>query len=209
MGDVLAVPRVRPARLGRFHALHSVPPQTRPRPLLPPRRLDPRRPHRERAGRPAVASRRLPRPAAGPAPLRLRTRRPLRRGGRRIMTHPDPACSAGTHGDTWWYYTRYGCRCPTAVNAAKTLWREASAARHRRAADGAPCPEAMSKRRLPDVDPVSVERACAGQPHLLTVAERAQAVALLTRLGLSARQIAARLGVSERTVVRHRKATTP
>ncbi len=120
--------------------------------------------------------------------------------------NPDGACPAGTHGDTWWYYTRYGCRCPAAVAAARTLWREASAARRGRAA--APHPQAMSKRRLSDVDPVSVERACAGQPHLLTVAERAQAVALLTRLGLSARLIATRLGVAERTVIRHRKANT-
>jgi len=65
-----------------------------------------------------------------------------------------------------------------------------------------------SKRRTPDVDPVSVERACAGQPHQLTVAERAKAVALLTRAGYSARNIATRLGVAERTVVRHRKANT-
>src|SRR6266508_2406568 len=118
----------------------------------------------------------------------------------------DGAWPAGTHGDTWWYDTRYGCRCPTAVAAAKTLWREASAARRGRAA--APHPQAMSKRRLSDVDPVSVERACAGQPHQLTVAERHQAVALLTRLGLSVRLIATRLGVAERTVIRHRKANT-
>ncbi len=57
------------------------------------------------------------------------------------------------------------------------------------------------------MDPVAVDRACAGElpAGRLTVSERTAAVSRLTRSGLSARQVSARMGVSPRTVVRARR----
>lgn len=58
------------------------------------------------------------------------------------------------------------------------------------------------------VDEIAVQRAMRGQPVRLTPAERREAVHRLTRAGLSAAQIAARLRVAQRSVVRHRAAST-
>jgi len=63
------------------------------------------------------------------------------------------------------------------------------------------------RARVVEVDPVAVQRACAGQLPAggLTVRERTTAVSRLTGSGLSARQVGARIGVSPRTVVRARR----
>lgn len=57
------------------------------------------------------------------------------------------------------------------------------------------------------VDAVLVERAVAGRPVELNPGERAEVVRLLTARGLSARQIADRVGCSQRQVVRDRATT--
>lgn len=57
-------------------------------------------------------------------------------------------------------------------------------------------------------DPIAVERAITGEwprPPLRPI-ERHLAIARLDRLRLSAREIAERLGIAERTVCRHRAA---
>lgn len=60
-------------------------------------------------------------------------------------------------------------------------------------------------RRSDDVDEVAVDRAMYGDHAVrLNVAERRRAVATLTALGYTAHQIADRLALSQRTVVRHR-----
>ena len=58
-------------------------------------------------------------------------------------------------------------------------------------------------RRLP-VDPVAVERAVSGFPVRLTVPERLLAIKQLTANGLSANEIAAQLGLAQRSVTRYR-----
>lgn len=55
------------------------------------------------------------------------------------------------------------------------------------------------------VDPVAVERAAWGDRVYLRPIERRAVVQLLTRRGLSARAIAERVGISSRTVERHRR----
>jgi WhiB family transcriptional regulator, redox-sensing transcriptional regulator len=66
---------------------------------------------------------------------------------------------------------------------------------------------ASAPRRVIEADPVAVERACACElpAGRLTIRERTAAVSRLTRSGLSARQVSARIGVSPRTVVRARQ----
>lgn len=103
-------------------------------------------------------------------------------------------CSNDVHGDTKRAY-RAGCRCPEAVEAVRTNWR-------RRRARGFLL--RGPKSRDPIVDEIAVERACNGDPVTLTVAERAEAVRLMTAKGMTARQIAERLRMAERTVVRYR-----
>ena len=58
-------------------------------------------------------------------------------------------------------------------------------------------------RRL-EVDPVAVERAIGGERMRLTVPERIAATQRLTATGLSANEIALRLGVASRSVTRYR-----
>lgn len=58
-------------------------------------------------------------------------------------------------------------------------------------------------RRL-EVDPIAVERAVLGERMRLTVPERHEVIQRLTASGLSANQIADRLGVAQRTVTRYR-----
>lgn len=57
-----------------------------------------------------------------------------------------------------------------------------------------------------DVDEVAVERACAGERVRLSSEERHLAILRLTEQGLSAREIARRIGVTGRSVTRHRGA---
>ena len=68
----------------------------------------------------------------------------------------------------------------------------------------------MSRRRNDDIDPIAVERRCAGDHTVpLTQAEAAEAFARLEVRGLSASEIADRLGVSERAVGRWRAGARP
>jgi DNA-binding NarL/FixJ family response regulator len=60
------------------------------------------------------------------------------------------------------------------------------------------------KSRDPNIDEVAVERAMAGDWVTLTLAERAEVVRRLTDRGLAAHEIARRLRVAPRTVVRYR-----
>jgi hypothetical protein len=60
-----------------------------------------------------------------------------------------------------------------------------------------------SRHRNVTVDPVAVERACAGEAIRLTQPEVTQAVERLRRAGLSILQTAIRLRVAPRTVSRH------
>jgi FixJ family two-component response regulator len=60
------------------------------------------------------------------------------------------------------------------------------------------------KSRVVEVDEIAIERAMHGDPVRLTCRERGLVVQTLTERRLSARAIAARLGVSERTVERYR-----
>ncbi|ROO51048.1 regulatory LuxR family protein [Micromonospora sp. Llam0] len=95
------------------------------------------------------------------------------------------SCIAERHG-TAWMYRRWGCRCPDAVAARRA---------HRNA----------GRTVSTDIDPVAVQRAIRGdlnQP--LTLAERAAAVAQMTAAGCTSQLIADRLGIDQRTVVRHR-----
>lgn len=106
---------------------------------------------------------------------------------------PD-ACTASTHGG-YRAYRYHGCRCPEAVEYMRARWRRKRPAGIR-----------SGKPRNPDVDTVAVDRAIGGDRSvLLTVQELNLAVAELTRRGQSARAIAVRLGVSDRTVTRHRR----
>lgn len=101
-------------------------------------------------------------------------------------------CTAPHHGRRHAYGPNR-CNCPSAV----------SRRRHRRRY----IPGRASNRRGPryGVDPVAVDRAVDGDQSLrLTVAERHEAIARLTRQGWSAARIAVHLGCTPRTVCRHR-----
>lgn len=104
------------------------------------------------------------------------------------------SCSATIHNTTW-AYRKYGCRCPDAVTAMRSMWADR-----------------RNRNRVPprslEVDEIAVERACHGEPLPLTYAERAEAVRKLTGQGHSARAISARIRLSQRTVVRYRKRLT-
>jgi DNA-binding NarL/FixJ family response regulator len=83
-------------------------------------------------------------------------------------------CTGTRHG-TGWARQRHGCTCPEAIAA-------------RRAQRGQPV---RSRHRPGRVDPE-------------LTAERIAAVERLTRYGHTASQIAERLGIAQRTVVRYR-----
>jgi DNA-binding NarL/FixJ family response regulator len=102
---------------------------------------------------------------------------------------PDPTCIAIQHG-TYNAYRRHRCRCPDAVTAARARWRARPPRRR------PPPPE-------PYIDPIAVERACAGDPVRLTTDERRTAIAHMHQRGVQVRTIARRLQISERTVHRH------
>lgn len=88
-------------------------------------------------------------------------------------------------------YDHYGCRCHPCTNAkrvAMQMWRRN-----------------QPPREAEPVDDIAVERALNGTypGQLLTYKERAAAVALGERRGLSHLEIARRMQLSDRTVVRY------
>lgn len=103
-------------------------------------------------------------------------------------------CAAERHG-TRRAYTHYGCRCPEAIDAMRSRY----AARRPGGTRTGP------RSRDPHADPVAVARAVMGDRTVyLTVLELGLAIAELGRRGYSAKVTATRLGVSDRTVTRHR-----
>lgn len=109
----------------------------------------------------------------------------------------DPTCTATRHGTTYHAYRQHRCRCPAAIADMRTEWRrQKDPNRQRRWTNGA------------DVDNIAVARATHGDRSIrLTAAERAAAVHRLTNQRRSQRWIADQLGISTRTVVRHRTRT--
>lgn len=107
---------------------------------------------------------------------------------------PDPTCTATRHGTTYHAYRQHGCRCPAAVDHMRAEWRrQKNPNRQPRWANGH------------DIDTVAVHRATGGDRRIhLTAAERGAAIHHLTRQRRSQRWIAEQLGISRRTVVRHR-----
>lgn len=69
-----------------------------------------------------------------------------------------------------------------------------------------PSTGAWAARRAAPMDEIAVQRAMRGHRVHLTPSERAEAVRRLTAQGRSAAEIAGRLGVAQRSVVRHRAA---
>lgn len=111
--------------------------------------------------------------------------------GSAAPTAPD--CTAVRHC-TLTAYRRWRCRCPEAVSAARATF--VSRRVHGRGGH--------SRIRRTEVDPIAVERAIGGDPVRLSCPERSEAIARLTAAGLSANQIAERLGVASRSVTRYR-----
>lgn len=96
-------------------------------------------------------------------------------------------CAARRHG-TRNAYKRLGCRCPEARQVMRPVWRQRPS-------------------RAVQADPIAVQRTCSGhRPTTLHRSERAAAIQDLHDRGLSAREIAALVGVAKRTVERHRAA---
>lgn len=116
-----------------------------------------------------------------------------------VVDRDGTVCAAKRH-NTRWAYARYRCRCPQAIRAngrQKRAWLT-----RKRAGVARPLPWPYGD----DVDEIAVERACRGERLPLNTAERREAVARLTRLRLSAGQIAARTGLGHRSVQRHQAA---
>lgn len=98
--------------------------------------------------------------------------------------------------------------CPDAIADRRRITRAKNAAR------AAAAPRGAYRNRLgrhlrhdPEPDWAAVERAVAGErPEVLTAAERAAAIDRLDACGLSAREVAVRLGMTVRTVQRRRAA---
>lgn len=112
-----------------------------------------------------------------------------------------PECTATVHRPTRWSYVKYRCRCPETVAVMRADRREREQLYRRRT------PNLRARKRHSDyIDEIAVERACYGDVVELTVEERREAVRRLIARGLSARQVAARLGVTSRTVNRARLA---
>ncbi len=112
-------------------------------------------------------------------------------------------CAAAVHRPTRYSYRR-GCRCPETVEAVRATYR----ARYDQVRKPNP---RWCARRSTYLDEIAIERACYGDRVELTVQERAEAVRVLWRRGLSAKQIGEVLGVSMRTAQRyiHRLGTNP
>jgi transcriptional regulator with GAF, ATPase, and Fis domain len=106
-------------------------------------------------------------------------------------------CTAEKHG-TAWTYQRYGCRCREAIADKRGLWGVWQSRNRSGVVQGG-----HLKHR--DVDPMAVERAARGDRTIRHgTAERVLVVQALTAAGLSAAQIARRLGVAPRSVCRIR-----
>jgi hypothetical protein len=103
-------------------------------------------------------------------------------------------CNATRHG-TLTAYTVDGCRCPDAVETKRAYAREWAANRR-----------ACGTTAARGVDELAVDLAVAGHPMALRPVERTAAVAQLDRYDLKDWQRAERLGVSRRTILRHRAA---
>jgi hypothetical protein len=71
--------------------------------------------------------------------------------------------------------------------------------------DPAVRPTRPAPAEAPTIDTAALERACAGEPVRLRPRDRRVVVDRLTAQGMTARQIAARLGVTIRAVQRHRE----
>lgn len=110
------------------------------------------------------------------------------------------ACTARRHG-TRWAYRRLRCTCPGSEAERRAHYRQASARRY--------IPGRVSNRRgaYAGLDPVAVDRAVGGDRDVpLSRPERRAAIDRLDASGLSAAEIARRLGVTTRTVTRRRAA---
>ena len=116
-------------------------------------------------------------------------------------TPPNEAahCQAKLHGSRRAYEDHH-CRCPETIQYMHERWRRKRCTGRRN--QGGP----VGGRR-PDVDRVAVQRALDGDrvmvATVLTVRELGVAIAQLARY-YDPRAIAMRLGVSDRTVKRHR-----
>lgn len=109
-------------------------------------------------------------------------------------------CGATRHG-TEAAYKQHGCRCPELVERLRQAWRRQPARLQRNSG------RSRGWRNGTDVDPVAVLRAMLGDRQVpLNTAERAEAIERLTTRNWTANQIADQLGVSQRTVIRHRAA---
>jgi hypothetical protein len=97
------------------------------------------------------------------------------------------------HGKDWAY--RKGCRC----DICRTGNTQRSTQQKVRAVPG-------TCKLHTDFDAVVVSRALSGQKVPLGIAERAAAIDILDALGLSAAEIARRIGCCCRTVRRRRRA---
>jgi len=98
-----------------------------------------------------------------------------------------------------WSAKRPRCVCPDSVDARRAAHRKDG---RRKYIQGY---QQGSKGRRLGYDWVAVERAIEGDRHIvLTIQERAAAVARLTKQGASAAEIARRLRITARTVVRYR-----
>lgn len=109
-------------------------------------------------------------------------------------------CAARRHG-TWYALKRYGCQCPDAAEDNR-----------RRTRDKNQCKTYLRGRisnragGRTGLDPVAVERAVGGDRALrLTAVERRAAIDQLDALGLTATEVAIRLGTTVRTVQRQRQ----
>lgn len=115
-------------------------------------------------------------------------------------------CTAARHG-TGRAYRNAKCRCPEVVEAMRAQWRRRNRRRQTTPRVGKPPP---SGRRGYITDPdeydhAAVLRTILGDKTLrLAPAERAEVAARLTARGWTAREIAAHVGCTERTVVRWR-----
>lgn len=117
------------------------------------------------------------------------------------MTAIDTVCDASRHGATRYAYKTYRCRCPEACRANSEFNR--SAHRRRRARlqriRGRGKGHGMPQHR--DVDHTAV---CDDRITRLGVNERYLRTVEWTRRGRSALVIAEHLGLTERTITRHR-----
>lgn len=108
-------------------------------------------------------------------------------------------CQARRHG-TIYTYQRYGCRCPSAVEAMRRNWRRQPSRSYQ------PTGRSSGWSKGDHFSPIAVDLARVGVGgEELTTAERAAAIRLLTDHGRSQAWIAEQLGVSRRTVARHRR----